>query len=140
MLCLTVSELFSKCIVVFLCLFERIWFVPIIFDIVWKVWILETYLCIVGMLCIINCSLKYVYRILFFFCIYEHLLKILFGFFKKVPEVWTIFVRTVCLWFVCNLLGLLVLNGPPPHASIPIPGVNVKVPFQGGKNMETYFV
>ena len=45
----------------------------------------------------------------------------------NVPEVWTIFVRTIFL----RLFGIFgVLNGPPP-TPIPIPGVNVKLPFRG---------
>ena len=68
------------------------------------------------------------------FSVYKDILKMLFTFFEKCPEVWTIFVRTLFLSFF-GIYG--ILNGPPT----PIPGVNVKVPFWGkiwGKQMYFY--
>ena len=78
----------------------------------------EMYFRVVGVFCIINWFFKCVYRIRCIFLyiwryfkdIFEHVLK-------NVPEVWTIFVRTifVCIVFLC-FGGLGVLNGPPhPH-------------------------
>ena len=42
-------------------------------------------------------------------------------FLKNVPKVWTIFVRTISLWFLKISFwggGLLVLNGPPPQSRV----------------------
>ena len=76
-----------------------------------------------GELCITNCYFECVYPIRRrFLYIWTYFKDIYFKiFWKHVPEVWTIFVRTVSLIF----FDILVLNGPPP----PIPGTNVNVPF-----------
>ena len=88
--------------------------------------------CAFGVFCIINCYFECVYRIR---CIFPYIgtyLKYIFlRFFelvwKDVPEVWTIFVRTIFLRFG-GIFG--VLNGPPPP---PSPASMSKFPSGGNK-------
>ena len=65
------------------------------------------YFCIVGVICanIGFCVASF---------IYEHILNMFFYIFWKCPEVWTIFVRTIFLWFLWFWKILGVLFGPPP--------------------------
>ena len=91
------------------------------------------YFCIVGVFCIIICYFYCMYRILYdFLYIWRYLKDMVRHLFEKCPEVWTVFVRTISLRF-WGIWG--VLNGPPTPT--PIPGVNIKVPFRGGENMES---
>ena len=97
--------------------------------------IFEIYFGIVGVLCIINCYFKCVYGIRcvflyiwrYFEDMREHFLGIVRKMFQKCEQVsYEIFV-----WVLGGLFG-----GPKWSSLTPIPGVNVKVPFWGGKNIE----
>ena len=67
---------------------------------------------ILGVFCIISCYFECVYRIMcHFLCMWIYFKDIFEHFLKNVQEVWTIFVRNICLWF----WRILVLNGPSQH-------------------------
>ena len=52
-------------------------------------------------------------------------------------KIWKNYILLILFFFVLRFGRIWgVLNGPPP---IPIPGVNVKVPFWGKQNMEKMF-
>ena len=76
-------------------------------------------LCIVGVFCVINCYFKSVYRIrcrfLYIWSYFKN--KYFFTFLENVPEVRTIFVRTIVVWFFVNSGEFWVLNGLPPFPS-----------------------
>ena len=93
-------------------------------------WIFEIYLSIIGVLCIINSIFQCAYRIMCRFLYIWRYLEKNIHFSKNVQKCEQFSYEL----FLCDFLWFWKMFGPkwssPP---IPIPSVNVKVPFQGNK-------
>ena len=87
--------------------------------------------------CITNCYFKCVYRIrCLFLYIWRYFKDSVLTLFWKMSQNCEQFSYEIFVCVCCDFCDFGVLSGPPPPPATPIPGVNVKVPFQGKTNIE----